>query len=60
MKTIEFKAGDGNDYVIPVKSICYLSPDKQNGGTWVELSSGTRLHTRIEIKTLTKMIKGEI
>lgn len=59
MKTIEFKAEDGYDYVIPVKNICYLSPDIKQGGTWVELSSGTRLHTRIEVKTLTKMIKGE-
>lgn len=59
MKTIEFKAGDGFDYVIPVISIAYLSPDVKQGGTWVELTSGTKLHTKIEVKTLTKMIKGE-
>jgi hypothetical protein len=59
MKTIEFKAGDGNDYLIPVKSVTCLSPDTNQGGTWVELTSGTRLHTKIEMRTLTKMLKGE-
>lgn len=59
MKTIEFKANDGHDYVIFTKNITYLCPDVNQGGTWVELSSGTRLLTRIEIKTLTKMIKDK-
>lgn len=57
MKTIQFTAGDGFDYTILTTSITYLSPDKNNGGTWIELSSATRLYTKIEINTLVAMLK---
>ncbi|WP_445720410.1 hypothetical protein [Flavobacterium sp.] len=57
MKTIQFTAGDGFDYTILTTSITYLSPDKKNGGTWIELSSATRLYTKIEINTLVAMLK---
>ena len=59
MKTIEFKAGDGYDYTIPTTSVTYLSRDVNQGGTWVALNNGTKLYTKIEITTLTKMLKGE-
>lgn len=59
MKTIEFKASDGCEYVIPVKSVTYISPNLKEGGSWVSLNNGVKLYTKIEIKTLTKMLKGE-
>ena len=31
MRTIEFKAGDGSEYVIPVKSVAYISPNLKEG-----------------------------
>lgn len=55
MKTIEITS-NGFDYVIPVTSISYLTPDMKAGGTWIELVSGTRLHTKININTLRGML----
>lgn len=59
MKTIQFKAGDGNDYTIFTKQITCIYPSKNEGGTWVYLSCGTKLYTAINSYTLLKMINGE-
>lgn len=50
MKTIEFTANDGYDYVIPTTSVTFLSPNINRGVTWVSLNNGIKLLARIQIK----------
>ena len=57
MNILTFTSSDNFEYIIPIINICYLSPDKQNGGTWIELSSGTRIHTKTDVKILTDKLK---
>ncbi|WP_281635794.1 hypothetical protein [Flavobacterium marginilacus] len=59
MKTITITLSDNFEYVIFSKHVVWLSSNKQDGGTFIMLSTGIRVHTMIEIKTLTKMLKGE-
>lgn len=43
MKTFELPSSDGNKHIILTKNISCLSTDISQGGTWVELNSGTRI-----------------
>lgn len=55
MKTINFTT-DGYDYVVVVSNISYITPNLKNGGTIIELTSGTKLFTKISFDTLTDII----
>ncbi|MDI6047540.1 hypothetical protein [Flavobacterium yafengii] len=59
MKTIQFKTQDQTQWTIFVNQITSIYPSKDDGGTWVYLSCGTKLKTAINSNTLLKMINGE-
>lgn len=58
MKTIQFTAGDNNNYTIFVNQITCIYPSNQQG-TWVRLSCGKEVHSMLRFSVILGMIKGE-
>jgi hypothetical protein len=57
MTIVDFTTTDGKSYVIPAQNIACLSPNNEKGGTFVELVSGTVLHTFENINDLTRKLR---